>query len=176
MNAQVLRNQLLEPHTGAEQISSPPSDTQAINDTQAFSTQEIHQDEIEDKDTWGWLYPVSSKFNHGKRIALKKRNAYVACRMYVDCMELIYKSCPMPGKDEFHRGSNPKMEEILFEETKLQGVASGGYLIGRHLECDLRIDDVAVSNRHWYVQVDYYMPLKIDGILQTVSYLRRYQT
>ncbi len=48
-------------------------------------------------------------------------------------------------------GSDPKAllkEESSFEESKVKGVSSGGYLIGRHPECDVVVDDPIVSNRH----------------------------
>jgi serine/threonine-protein kinase Chk2 len=55
-------------------------------------------------------------------------------------------ACPIPGgmenleKDGGNRqskngnGKDFKKEEV-YEQTKLQGIASGGYLIGRHPEC-----------------------------------------
>ena len=43
------------------------------------------------------------------------------------------------GKDSGSRktkdGKNFEKEEEAYEETKLKGIASGGYLIGRHPEC-----------------------------------------
>ena len=53
-------------------------------------------------------------------------------------------ACPVPrginnfGKDGGKDGGNGKdfeQEEAMYEETKLTGIASGGYLIGRHPEC-----------------------------------------
>ncbi|KAI9053466.1 hypothetical protein LZ554_002424 [Drepanopeziza brunnea f. sp. 'monogermtubi'] len=124
--SQVHHNRPLNEHAEAGQKSSPPADTQF---TQAFSTQEIPQDEPEDDDLWGWLFPMDPKF--GQKIALRKRNA-----------------CPLPGKDDFQRGPDPKREEEMYEETKVKGMASGGFIIGRHPECDLILDDLIVSNRH----------------------------
>jgi len=77
---------------------------------------------------WGYLLPLDQK--HGKSLVLRKRNA-----------------CPMPdgmqnfGKDGGDRqeknggGKDYAKEEDAYEQTKLKGVASGGYLIGRHPEC-----------------------------------------
>ncbi|PVH88276.1 Pkinase-domain-containing protein [Cadophora sp. DSE1049] len=124
-------------------ISSPPQDTQAFSQfvypTAALS--EEVQDETEEG-VWGYLLPLDAKY--GKSLVLKKRNA-----------------CPLPGKMEDFgkdkdrkskkgkgKGKDLKKEEEVYEDTKMNGIASGGYLIGRHPECDLIIDDPIVSNRH----------------------------
>lgn len=39
-------------------------------------------------------------------------------------------------------------QEESYEQSKTQGIPSGGYLIGRHPECDVIIDDPVISNRH----------------------------
>ncbi|KAG0650854.1 putative serine threonine-kinase fhkC [Hyphodiscus hymeniophilus] len=122
-------------------FSSPPQDTQAFSQfvypTAALS--EEVTDEAEEG-VWGYLLPLDQKY--GKSLVLKRRNA-----------------CPMPdGMDNFGKsrgdrhsnkdGKDFEAEEEAYEETKLKGIASGGYLIGRHPECDLIIDDPIVSNRH----------------------------
>ncbi len=110
-------------------ISSPPQDTQAFSQfvypTAALS--EEVQDEAEEG-VWGYLLPLDQKY--GKSLVMKKRNA-----------------CPLPdgmenfGKDKGNRMSKNgkakdfKKEEEAYEDTKLKGIASGGYLIGRHPEC-----------------------------------------
>lgn len=64
---------------------------------------------------------------YGKSLVLKKRTA-----------------CPMPdmqnfGKDDVNskngKGKDFAAEEDAYEQTKFKGIASGGYLIGRHPEC-----------------------------------------
>ncbi|KAA8576364.1 hypothetical protein EYC84_006496 [Monilinia fructicola] len=94
------------------------------------------QKDVEDEEeegVWGYLMPVNHKY--GKRLVLKKRNA-----------------CPLPDKGgDFgnpRKGKDLNKEEVAYEATKFKGIASGGYLIGRHPECDLEIDDIRVSNRH----------------------------
>lgn len=73
------------------------------------------------------MLPLDPKY--GKSLVLAKRSA-----------------CPMPGgmenfgKDDEDGqdrdgGKDFEKEEEAYEETKLQGIASGGYLIGRHPEC-----------------------------------------
>lgn len=123
-------------------FSSPPQDTQPFSQfvypTSALS--EDVNDETEEG-VWGYLLPLDPKY--GKSLVLKRRNA-----------------CPLPGgMENFGKASGSRMstngkgkdyekEEEAYEQTKLKGIASGGYLIGRHPECDLIIDDPIVSNRH----------------------------
>ncbi|KAF6813935.1 serine threonine-protein kinase chk2 [Colletotrichum sojae] len=120
-------------------ISSPPQDTQAFSQYPA-ETRDALSDEVEDEvkeGVWGYLFPLDTKY--GKCLVMKKRAA-----------------CPMPDKleakdsaPEDKKGKSPlKKEEEAYERTKVKGVASGGYLIGRHPECDIVVDDPVVSNRH----------------------------
>jgi serine/threonine-protein kinase Chk2 len=118
-------NSLVEGHG----ISSPPQDTQAFSQfvypTAALS--EDVKDEAEEG-VWGYLLPLDQKY--GKSLVMKKRNA-----------------CPLPdgmenfGKDSGNRlstngkGKDFAKEEEAYEQTKFKGIASGGYLIGRHPEC-----------------------------------------
>jgi serine/threonine-protein kinase CHEK2 len=39
------------------------------------------------------------------------------------------------GKRQTGNGKDFEKEEEAYENTKLKGIASGGYLIGRHPEC-----------------------------------------
>lgn len=110
-------------------FSSPPQDTQAFSQF-VYPTTAL-SDEVKDETeegVWGYLLPLDQKF--GKSLVLRKRNA-----------------CPLPdgmanfGKDGGSRQSKDgkskdfAKEEAAFEQTKLDGIASGGYLIGRHPEC-----------------------------------------
>lgn len=123
-------------------FSSPPQDTQAFSQF-VYPTSAL-SDEVKDESeegVWGYLLPLDQKY--GKSLVLKKRNA-----------------CPLPddmenfGKDGGDRqskddgGKDFSKEEDAYEQTKFKGIASGGYLIGRHPECDLIIEDPIVSNRH----------------------------
>ncbi|KAB8302787.1 hypothetical protein EYC80_006132 [Monilinia laxa] len=108
--------------------------TQELSQSQANSNALSKDVEDEQEEgVWGYLMPVNHKY--GKRLVLKKRNA-----------------CPLPdkGKDfgNPRKGKDLNKEEVAYEATKFKGIASGGYLIGRHPECDLEIDDIRVSNRH----------------------------
>ncbi|TVY81077.1 putative serine/threonine-protein kinase fhkC, partial [Lachnellula suecica] len=111
-------------------------------ETQAFS-QFVYptsalSNEVEDEvkeGVWGYLLPCDIRY--GKTLVLKKRNA-----------------CPLPeknpnfGKSKKGQSKDFKKEEEAYEDTKLKGIASGGYLIGRHPECDLILEDPIISNRH----------------------------
>ncbi|KAL0939056.1 serine threonine-protein kinase chk2 [Colletotrichum truncatum] len=120
-------------------LSSPPQDTQAFSQYPA-DNKDVLSDEVEDEvkeGVWGYLFPLDTKY--GKCLVMKKRAA-----------------CPMPDKLEGKdagpanlKGKSPlKKEEEAYERTKVKGVASGGYLIGRHPECDIVVEDPVVSNRH----------------------------
>ena len=113
-------------------FSSPPQDTQAFSQfiypTAALS--DDVRDETEEG-VWGYLLPLDQKY--GKSLVLRKRTA-----------------CPMPdGMDDFGKsrgdrqskadGKDFAAEEEAYEETKLKGIASGGYLMGRHPECGMLI-------------------------------------
>lgn len=75
---------------------------------------------------WGYLLPLDAKY--GSSLVLRKRSA-----------------CPVPkemsdfgkdtGKRQTGHGKDFEKEEEAYEETKLKGITSGGYLIGRHPEC-----------------------------------------
>lgn len=113
--------------TRVSEFTSPPQDTQAfsqfVHPKAAFS--EDVDDEVKEG-VWGYLLPLDAKY--GASLVLRKRNA-----------------CPMPdgmkdfGKDSVDghtsNGKDFGKEEQAYEETKLKGIASGGYLIGRHPEC-----------------------------------------
>lgn len=112
-------------------FSSPPQDTQAFSQFvhPAPTLSEEVQDEMEEG-VWGYLLPMDQKY--GKSLVLRKRNA-----------------CPLPDSEELSstkkgaakrqskstKGTDPKKEEDAYENTKFKGIASGGYLIGRHPEC-----------------------------------------
>ncbi|RDW77324.1 hypothetical protein BP6252_05377 [Coleophoma cylindrospora] len=124
-------------------FSSPPQDTQVFS--QFVHPAAALSDEVKDEaeeGVWGYLLPLDQQFNNGKPLVLRRRNA-----------------CPLPcGMENFGKFKGNRVsqdgrkdfaeEEEAYEDTKLAGIASGGYLIGRHPECDLIIEDPIVSNRH----------------------------
>ncbi|KAK6081843.1 CAMK rad53 protein kinase [Seiridium cupressi] len=119
------------------QFSSPPNDTQAFP-SQYVDPQAALSDEVEDEvkeGVWGYLFPLDTKY--GRCIVLRKR-----------------ATCPMPdavsdSKPVKQNKENQALEqEETYEKAKTKGIPSGGYLIGRHPECDVIIDDPVISNRH----------------------------
>lgn len=104
-------------------FSSPPQDTQAFSQF-VYPTTTLSEDVKDEAEegVWGYLLPLDQKY--GKSLVLKKRNA-----------------CPLPeklpnfGKDGLKKGKDFAKEEDAYEQTKFKGIASGGYLIGRHPEC-----------------------------------------
>lgn len=74
----------------------------------------------EEEGVWGYLMPTDHRY--GKRLVLRKRNA-----------------CPLPDMNSDlgnpRKGKDLNKEEDAYEATKFKGIASGGYLIGRHPEC-----------------------------------------
>jgi serine/threonine-protein kinase Chk2 len=114
----------MDPPIDPPGFSSPPQETQAFSQF-VYPTSAL-SDEVEDETkegVWGYLLPLDPKY--GKTLVLKKRNA-----------------CPLPEKNSSF-GKSKKAgetkdfgrEEEAYEETKLKGIASGGYLVGRHPEC-----------------------------------------
>lgn len=110
-------------------LSSPPSDTQAFSQfvyPPKSLSHEVEDEELEG--VWGYLVPVDSLF--GETLVLKHR-----------------APCPAPypkggfGKGTRDRakgktGVNFNKQEAIYEKSKVtDGWPSGGYLIGRHIEC-----------------------------------------
>ncbi|KAL8731764.1 MAG: hypothetical protein Q9166_003211 [cf. Caloplaca sp. 2 TL-2023] len=127
-------------------LSSPPSDTQPFSQfvypPTAFS---LTVEDEEEEGVWGYLVPIDSIF--GNTLILKKRTA-----------------CPAPYPEQsFGQGSESRAigrcssrsyndEERDYEKTKRElGWPAGGYLIGRHPECDRVLDLPTISNRHCIV-------------------------
>ncbi|GAB7359280.1 hypothetical protein MBLNU230_g5934t2 [Neophaeotheca triangularis] len=117
-------------------LSSPPGDTQPFSQFVAPAPISYEVEDEEAEGVWGYLVPVSG---FKKPLVLRKRAA-----------------CPVPstavgqtdGKSRVNKKKYKADEEHYEEQKSLKGIPAGGYLIGRHPECDRIIKDPTVSNRH----------------------------
>lgn len=106
-------------------ISSPPQDTQAFSQ-QLLDPNEPYSKDVKDElkeGVWGYLFPLNTRYGGGKCMVMRKRAA-----------------CPVPDtvNDVAPKKKGRKMlkkQEEDFEITKVSGIPSNGYLIGRHPEC-----------------------------------------
>ncbi|KAK3341595.1 kinase-like domain-containing protein [Lasiosphaeria hispida] len=128
-------------------FSSPPQDTQAFS--QPFSQQidpnaplsEDVEDEVKEG-VWGYLFPMDTR--HGGRcVVLRKRTSCPTAKTVAEALP----SGPRRGAKRGQRAL-VKEEESFTKQKIYGGLPSGGYLIGRHPECDIVVDDLQVSNRH----------------------------
>ncbi|CAI6341677.1 unnamed protein product [Periconia digitata] len=126
------------PRRGAGGLSSPPQDTQPFSqfiyppNSRAYAV-----DDEEGEGVWGYLVPLDTR--SGDVLVLRRRAA-----------------CPVPsskigstsGREKVDPKTFKKEEETYESEKADHGVTSGGYLIGRHPECDRQLSSPTVSNRH----------------------------
>ncbi|KAF4449979.1 CAMK/RAD53 protein kinase [Fusarium austroafricanum] len=130
-------------YSQGQALSSPPQDTQPLS--QFVDRHPAISDDIEDEireGVWGYLVPLDPKYGD-KPIVLKKRSACPLPDTVADAAKEDHKK---------HTNENGKSaalkDEESFEKKKEKSVSSGGYLIGRHPECDIVVNDGIVSNRH----------------------------
>lgn len=119
----VANSQLRSPRSGGHKKLSQY--TQEL--TQAFSQflpplKSYEVDDEEGQGVWGYLVPVDDD-PKSEVLVLKQRSA-----------------CPVPDMKEKHEKSKVSKhtyqnQEKKFEKEKIKGMASSGYLIGRHQEC-----------------------------------------
>ncbi|KAI9739685.1 MAG: hypothetical protein M1834_006403 [Cirrosporium novae-zelandiae] len=126
----------------AQGLSSPPSDTQPFS--QFLPPSHSLSYEVEDEEAegvWGYLVAMDSKF--GDTLVLKKR---YGCP---DLKPPLEAHNTRKGKNGT-KVKNPSKAEEIYENENMQknGVPAGGYLIGRHRECDRVLNIPTISNRH----------------------------
>ncbi|KAL6895594.1 SMAD/FHA protein kinase [Trichoderma longibrachiatum] len=128
----------------SQALSSPPQDTQPLS--QFIDRHPALSDEVVDEQkegVWGYLVPLDPKYGD-KPLVLKKR---VACPIPND-VEAVSDGTVQSKSKSKSKESKPVKDEEIYEKTKVKGVAAGGYLIGRHPECDVVVSEGVVSNRH----------------------------
>ncbi|KAF7128290.1 hypothetical protein CNMCM5793_002832 [Aspergillus hiratsukae] len=125
--------------SNVEQIkacSSPPGDTQALS--QFVYPPRAFADEVENEaaeGVWGYLIPLDDKVRDA--LVLRKRHS---CDTRKDC-----DSKAQPSKEPQH--SQDKSPNSKQRPNR----SPGGYLVGRHPECDLVINIPTISNRHFLI-------------------------
>lgn len=99
-------------------------------------------DEVEEEEgTWGYLFPVNP--NVGHRLVFKKRSFCPAPARPLEIGRSTVKA------RKVRRSHELVQDEKNYEKQKVEsGFPGGGYLVGRHQECDLILDIPTVSNRH----------------------------
>ncbi|KAI9887007.1 MAG: hypothetical protein M1823_001151 [Watsoniomyces obsoletus] len=123
-------------------LSSPPNDTQALSQfvyPPSDLAPEVKDEEAEG--VWGYLVPLDNRF--GDTLVLRRR---------ATCPKEVTTSEAKKGKRNKGKGKGAVAAQSRKVETseKEQGnsLATGGYLIGRHPECDRVIELPTISNRH----------------------------
>ncbi|KAI0908932.1 SMAD/FHA protein kinase [Ustulina deusta] len=127
-------------YSQAQAFSSPPQDTQAFPTSQYVDPNAALSEEVQDEvkeGVWGYLFPLDTRY--GRCIVLRKRSMCPHTNGIAGAVESKKKEGNTKGALE---------QEETYEKSKTKGVLSGGYLIGRHPECDVVVDDPVVSNRH----------------------------
>ncbi|TKX22718.1 DNA damage response protein kinase-like protein [Elsinoe australis] len=123
---------------GPSQLHSPPSDTQPFSQFMTPAPYSYEVKDEEDEGVWGYLIPLDNKSGTNDTLVLKRRSA---------CPLLIDRSHRSDGKHRVDKTEYLKQEKS-FESAKMNEVPAGGYLLGRHPECDRIISEPTVSNRH----------------------------
>ena len=117
-------------------LSSPPSDTQPYSQ---FLPPPPFSYEVEDEEAegvWGYLVPFDGV---NEPLVLRKRAA---------CPVPQSKAGLITGRQKVSKKHWQETEDEYEQEKSLKGIPAGGYLIGRHPECDRIINSPTVSNRH----------------------------
>ncbi|KAL4781155.1 cytochrome P450 [Aspergillus varians] len=118
-----------------QSLSSPPGDTQALS--QFVYPPRAFADDVEDEaaeGVWGYLIPLDDKVQDA--VVFRKR----------DSCEEDTASSSKPN----HKKGAPKQAKDSAVKQK-PNRRPGGYLVGRHPECDLTLNVPTVSNRHFLV-------------------------
>ncbi|KAL5335244.1 cytochrome P450 [Aspergillus crustosus] len=117
-----------------QSLSSPPGDTQALS--QFVYPPRAFADEVEDEaaeGVWGYLIPLDDKVQDA--LVLRKRDS---------CEDEPSSSKSKPKKASQKQGKD-------YTTKQVPGRRPGGYLVGRHPECDLVLNVPTISNRHFLV-------------------------
>ncbi|KAK4499970.1 hypothetical protein PRZ48_008156 [Zasmidium cellare] len=117
-------------------LSSPPSDTQPYSQFLPPPPVSYEVSDEEKEGVWGYLVPTAG---FQQPLVLRKRAA---------CPVPAFPNNKPDGKQKVPKQQWKADEEKYEAEKAVNGVPAGGYLIGRHPECDWKIPEPTVSNRH----------------------------
>lgn len=120
--------------TGA--VSSPLGDTQPFSQFLVPPPYSYEVENEEEEGVWGYLLPLNGVSD---ALVMRKR---AACPVSANELKDSKKAKRNVPKKHFE-----KLEEE-YERKKITTIPSGGFLLGRHPECDRIIDEPTVSNRH----------------------------
>ena len=117
-------------------LSSPPSDTQVFSQFIPPPPFAYEVGDEEEEGVWGYLVPVDGVT---EPLVLRDRAA---------CPVSPGKLGKANGRQTVPKKHWTKKEDEYESEKAVSGYLAGGYLIGRHPECDRVVNVPTVSNRH----------------------------
>jgi serine/threonine-protein kinase CHEK2 len=106
-----------------------------------YPPRDIEHDLEDDDGIWGYLFPMNPEQSH--RLVLKRRSF---CPAPIKPLEVSRSS--VKSKRQKNSSALVQAEESYENQKITAGFPAGGYLVGRHPECDLIVDIPTVSNRH----------------------------
>ncbi|KAK5092455.1 serine/threonine protein kinase [Exophiala xenobiotica] len=121
-------------------LSSPPQDTQLLSQF-VYPPRDLGDELEEDEGTWGFLIPVDP--NVGHKLIMRRRAFCPAPIKPLELTRATTQSRKITKQDELRQA-----EEEYEKQKESEGFPAGGYLLGRHPECDVRLDFGTISNRH----------------------------
>ena len=117
-------------------LSSPPSDTQPYSQFLPPPPFVYEVDDEKGEGVWGYLVPIMGV---QEPLVLKRRAA---------CPVSPSETGQVDGRETVSKEHWKDKEEAYEAKKSINGVPAGGFLIGRHPECDRVINVATVSNRH----------------------------
>ncbi|KAK8049795.1 Non-specific serine/threonine protein kinase [Apiospora phragmitis] len=126
--SQIAQRSPEETYSQNQGFSSPPQDTQAFP-SQLIEQQAALSDQVEDEVKEGvWVWKMRGPTEEG----------------FLPMPDAVSAAPKIKEQNE----NRALEQEESYEKEKSKGIPAGGYLIGRHQECDVVVNEPIVSNRH----------------------------